>query len=413
MNFFDGKAYTVLLSEIRRLLSNEEFVEATLSGLSMWLLRAYPLLEVVVTDVELCPEYGFGERITVDVIREVYVSGNQSLPIPDTITFWDYHGQNREDISVVSGFEVGERYLAFFYDYEQSYDVSTLALIDENDVLVSKKFEYAVILRSYHGYTVDEFKQLVERIVAFAATFEREPKQVEYSTDDAIDMSAFTSIVDEHGRTVITSPLLERIEEVLTAKTRTAIPIAIYTTESHITDMIFTEASPSVILEYARRDDVISIYHNAEAEFYIEGFPNIGARLVRKMQEATSDDLIPVWIFRDIRISDEQADEFIANNRKAFDEYWAERLLEDPTLAIFESSNRKNAMRDFAVRGIIIPSNEAFLAAHIPPEREVLLAAVHTGTIVTYLTPAEILKVAGVEGVDLSYYDTSVVATHD
>jgi hypothetical protein len=208
--------------------------------------------------------------------------------------------------------------------------------------------------------------------------------------------------------------LLRRIEEVLTDNTLTAIPIAIWTNESELTGQLtFSEGSPSRILEYARRDDVISIYHNAEAEFYIDGFPNINAQLARKMQDAASDDLIPVWIFLDIDVSDERLDEFIANNREAFDEFWAECLREDPSLAAdsrFESINRQSAMRGFALRGIIVPSNNAFLAAHVPPEREVLLAAVYTGTIVVYLTPAEILEVASIEDVDLSYYDTSVVA---
>jgi hypothetical protein len=179
MSFFDGKAYTFLIDEINRLHSNDEFVKAALSGLSMRFLKnENPLLEVVVTDVALCTEHGFGENITVDVTRRVHVSESLPLPVPDTITFWDYLGQDREDITRTSEFEVGERYLAFFFASNfhsgRSYDMSTRVRIGAGDVLEHDELDYDWSLFAYSGYTVDEIERLIERVVSFAATFERE-----------------------------------------------------------------------------------------------------------------------------------------------------------------------------------------------------------------------------------------------
>jgi hypothetical protein len=169
-NAFDGKPYTYLISEIERLNANSEFNKARSThferALNWWWSSA--LIEFTVTGDG---EYVWDTHIYNATVHRI-ISNIGEFEIPDTFRFFVNSGDRLT--------ENGGRYLAFFDTWEpcgsplppwQLFIHS--AAIDENRRIRESAEEWYVFAR-YEGYTVEEIAQLIERLAAFRATFDRE-----------------------------------------------------------------------------------------------------------------------------------------------------------------------------------------------------------------------------------------------
>jgi hypothetical protein len=164
-SYYDGKPYSVLLDEIKRLHSNEEFVTAAEYGFARQLFRRNTTLaEIVISDVEVELERELDVIYAVKANTQRIIHG---LELPALFNF-----------SNINFHETGERLLAFIarygadLDWETNprYSLEEYAKLDNGVIRAASDDEW--IVGFFNNYTIDELKQLVERLTSFAATFE-------------------------------------------------------------------------------------------------------------------------------------------------------------------------------------------------------------------------------------------------
>jgi hypothetical protein len=181
-NYFDGKCYTVLVDEINRMRSNEEYMTAVLNGLAFSLHT--PLVEVFVTDEPFLQESAVNASTLfmdmvypANVLRLIngyeFYGDKKRVTVPDSINF----KATTEDIDY--RLEKGGRYLVnlSYSDCHGGYIIPfyDFFYVNDNDVIRAGSFSSSEERRLsvYNGYTLDEFIQLNERLREFEESFAR------------------------------------------------------------------------------------------------------------------------------------------------------------------------------------------------------------------------------------------------
>ncbi|MCL1866479.1 MAG: hypothetical protein FWF82_03625 [Oscillospiraceae bacterium] len=224
-NYFDGKNYTVLTDEIRRLFGNEEYIA---SPITYWLKHS-PLAEVVVTEATLRYEDDYAVEkenpmiymfYQAEVIQNINSRYNGEI-LPNRITI----AASTQDFPYW-GFKEGVRYIVPIYSFTFPTPPSTMVSGNDNEIFQLYSYDYAEIndngvicgktfdedntnsvFSHYDGYTLDEFKQSVERLLAFDESFTRTEWAAEYYTAeqkerDAIEKETGVKKVSQGGGSV-------------------------------------------------------------------------------------------------------------------------------------------------------------------------------------------------------------------
>jgi hypothetical protein len=130
---------------------------------------------------------------------------------------------------------------------------------------------------------------------------------------------------------------------------------------------------------------------------------------------ANDDDLIYVWLFTENGFNSIEIDaatfEILENMdiEKAFREGIVTNPELDPIIP-FHIYDLQGIVRNSVVRELAESFNDNFIANHVNPQREILLASTYTSTIVLAATPAEIRYFATLDTVgSISWYDDGIV----